>query len=57
MFPLIVKPTRLTEKSATLIDHIWTNNFDVHSQHKQGVLLTSMSDHYGIFHITGSKMN
>ena len=57
MFPLIVKPTRVTEKSATLIDHIWTNNFDVHSQHKQGILLTSMPDHYGIFHITGSKMN
>ena len=57
MFPLIVKPTRVTEKSATLIDHIWTNNFDVHSQHKQGILLTSMSDHYGIFHITGSKLN
>ena len=60
MFPLIrliVKPTHVTEKSATLFDHIWTNNFDVHSQHKQGILLTSMLDHYGIFHITGSKMN
>ena len=57
MFALIIKPTRVTEKSATLVDHIWTNNFDVHSQHKQGILLTSMSDHNGIFHITGSKMN
>ena len=57
MFPLIVKLTRVTVKSATLIDHIWTNSFDAHSQHKQGILLTSMSDHYGIFHITSSKMD
>ena len=27
MFPLLVKPTRVTDKSATLIDHIMTNNF------------------------------
>ena len=26
MFPLIVKPTRVTDKSAALIDHIMTNN-------------------------------
>ena len=33
MFPFIVKPTRVTDKSATLIDHIMTNNFDVYSRH------------------------
>ena len=33
MFPLIVKPTRVTDKSATLIDHIMTDNFDVFSRH------------------------
>ena len=28
VFPLITKPTHVTEKTATLIYHIWTNNFD-----------------------------
>ena len=51
MFPLIVKPARVTDKSATLIDHIMTNNFDVHSRHKQGIIMSSISDHYALFHI------
>ena len=54
MFPLIVKPTRVTDKSATLIDHVLTNNFDVNSRHIQGILISSISDHYAIFHISGN---
>ena len=54
MFPLIVKPTRVTDKSATLFDHIMTNNFDVYSRHKQGILMLSISDHYAVFHIAGN---
>ena len=54
VFPLITKPTRVTEKTATLIDHIWTNNFDVDTNHIQGILCTSMTDHYAIFHIAGN---
>ena len=54
MFPLIVKPTRVTDKSATLIDHIMTNNFDIYSRHKQGILMSSISDHYALFHIAGN---
>ena len=54
MFLLIVKPTRATDKSATLIDHIMTNNFDVYLRHKQGILMSSLSDHYAIFHIAGN---
>ena len=54
MFPLILKPTRVTDKSATLIDHIMTNNFDVYSRHKQGILMSSISDHYAVFHIAGN---
>ena len=54
MFPLIVKPTRVTDKSATLIDHVMTNNFDVYSRHKQGILMYSISGHYAIFHIAGN---
>ena len=51
LFPVITKPTRITEKSATLIDHIFTNNFDHDCQHIQGILCTDISDHYPIFYI------
>ena len=54
MFPLITKPTRVTKDTATLIDHISTNNFESDAKHVQGVLCSSISDHYAVFHITGS---
>ena len=57
VFPLITKPTRITNESATLIDHVLTNNFDVNSKHMQGILCTSISDHYAIFHIAGNAEN
>ncbi|KAK7079302.1 hypothetical protein SK128_006463, partial [Halocaridina rubra] len=28
-FPITTKPTRVTENSASLIDHIWTTNLEV----------------------------
>ena len=52
--PLITKPTRVTRESATLIDHVLTNNFDINSKHVQGILCTSISDHYAIFHVAGN---
>ena len=51
MLPWIYKPTRETDSTATLIDNIFTNNFDVNDQLYQGVFLMDISDHYGIFHI------
>ena len=51
VFPLITKPTRVTKTSATLIDHILTNNFDTNARHKQGILCSSISDHFSVFHI------
>ena len=42
VFPLITKPTRVTQSTATLIDHILTNNFDVMGNHKQGILCTDI---------------
>ena len=53
VFPLICKPTRVTKDTATLIDHILTNNFDMQSHHKQGILCSSISDHFSTFHIAG----
>ena len=54
LFPLITKPTRVTGNSATLIDHIFTNNFETNVTHTQGILCTSISDHYAVFHIAGN---
>ena len=54
VFPLITKPTRVTETTATLIDHILTNNIDIASNHLQGILCTGISDHYAIFYIAGN---
>ena len=52
MYPLISKPTRVNTNSATLIDHILTNNFDVQCKHIQGILCNSITEHYAVFHIT-----
>ena len=54
VFPLITKPARVTRESATLIDHVLTNNFDINSKHVQGILCTSISDHYAVFYIAGN---
>ena len=54
LLPLIMKPTRVTDKSANLIDHIMTNNIGIYSRHKQGILMSSISDHYALFHIAGN---
>ena len=52
VFPLISKTTRITSNEATLINHILTNNFQYHSKHFQGILYSSIPDHYAIFHLT-----
>ena len=46
--PLITKPTRVTTRTATLIDNIFTNNiFD--PSLKKGIIKSSISDHFPIF--------
>ncbi len=45
-YPLINKPTRITDSSQTLIDNIFTNDF---SNHKTGILITDISDHFSVF--------
>ena len=49
--PLITKPTRVAE--ATLIDHIYTNNFK--SIIKSGIIITDVADHFGTFHLVKNK--
>ena len=45
--PAITKPTRITDKSATLIDNIFTDNVDADSF--QGILYTGITDHLPVF--------
>ena len=48
--PLISRPTRVTQSTATLIDNIFTNQLaELHNNFFQGILLTDISDHYPIF--------
>ena len=50
--PLINKPTRITPKSATVIDNIFANEYENEHRYMTGILTTDISDHYPIFHIS-----
>ena len=45
--PLILRSTRVSHQSATLIDHIWCNNIDKIGQN--GIIQTHVSDHFPVF--------
>ena len=49
--PLINRPTRITETTATIIDNIFTNNHSTLVDSCHGILITDISDHFPIFHI------
>ena len=49
--PLINRPTRITQNSATIIDNIFTNNIGESECGHNGILVTDISDHFPIFHI------
>ena len=49
LVPLITRPTRVTENSATLIDNIFTNKVVSYDESVYGILVTDISDHYPIF--------
>ena len=46
-FPLINRPTRVTENSGTLIDNIFTSEISVGI--KSGILINDITDHLPIF--------
>ena len=47
--PHITKPTRITQVSATLIDHLYSNH--THPNYESGIIITDVADHFGIFHL------
>ncbi len=53
LIPSINKPTRITEKSATLIDNILTNNIDISS----AILVTDISDHFLTATFSNERLN
>ena len=52
LFPLITKPTRITNETATIIDNIFTNDFSNKFHNFQGILYSDISDHFPIFHFS-----
>ena len=49
---MILKSTRETVTTATLIDNIFTNKYHINDNILQGIFVTDISDHYMIFHIS-----
>ena len=52
--PVITKPSRITNHSATLIDHILYSNNTIHN-YISGLIITDVSDHFGTFCINRKK--
>ena len=55
LFNVITKPTRVVRGSATLIDHIWTNDYN--NCLKNGILYDNTSDHFPIFSFFRYNLN
>ena len=53
LLPMITLPTRIKHKSATLIDHIWTNK--VCDAYNSGIMITSLSDHFPVLYFEEGK--
>ena len=54
-FNSITKPTRVTSTSATLIDHIWTNN--MRENIFNGILYDMTSDHFPVLSMYSIDMS
>ena len=54
--PIITKPTRITDTSTTLIDHIWINDMD-NGKLQSNILITDITDHLPIIYIKQTERN
>ena len=54
LHPLIMRPTRITKESATIIDNIFTNELQRISP--SGLIINDLSDHLPIFQIVIIQM-
>ena len=53
ILPVITKPTRVTDHTATLIDHIYTNSVQ---NLTAGILTIEVTDHLPIFCIAKAQL-
>ncbi len=51
----MLRPTRITQHNATLIDNIFTNDVETIESSSNGLIFSDISDHLPIFHIRNSK--
>ena len=56
-FPLINRPTRITQHTATLIDNIFSNDLDQLESSINGLIFSDISDHLPIFHLASLSSN
>ena len=56
ILPTIIRPTRITHTSATLIDNIYIKHNRLENL-KSGIILTDISDHLPIFACFGTTIN
>lgn len=56
LIPLINKPTRVTKRSASIIDHILTNNLNLENTNS-GIIKCDVTDHFPVFFIENSTLN
>ena len=54
MLSTIVKPTRVIESSATLIDNIFINTSSLLDNTRTGILYTDITDHFPVFYLQKS---
>ena len=52
--PVINKPTRVTKRNATVIDHVITNNF-YNTTFKTGIIKARIADHFPIFLVSDNN--
>ena len=55
LIPVINRPTRVTMNTCTLIDNIFTNQYDVRENQLHGILKTDKTDHFPLFYINCRK--
>ena len=55
--PLVTRPTRITQSSATLIDNIFTNDLENLATSMQGILVADITDHFPVAYINTEYSN
>ena len=55
IFPAISRPTRVTESSATIIDHILANTL-IDSHIQSGIIKTDISAHFAVFSLLKTNL-